>query len=671
MATTITHAASLHQAVRLDAWRAVFEKTNRIISERPVTVEVAASAPYGLDAVPAWTNGEQITFNGPQVTATLKGKDPVSAVLALKGLNYHELSHVLYTPRMGDELPRLVQKKIKDTHDAVYWYAMNALEDQRIETWFTSVFGASRRYFEATVMNWIVCEGTVEAAPLVYGRKYLSSRIRVGAGNVFVQKHGQALYDEMKDVIDQYILVTFPGQSSKAYSLVLRFRELLRKMQVNAPLPSLPIPDNGCHQHGTGSAPDRNDPSAIRAGRIIQRSQKTAQEAAQGAMEKAEQADAEAQAAQPAPPQDMPLPGQPQDDPQTPGDGQDGDDPDDQPGGGDRPAQSGGEHVPPSATASVSQSASGRPGDQPGQGASGEVVDEVVLVPVTMKDLMEAAGAALDEIGEDPAILRDVENTLDAIRATIQNNQIDAEGQDASHGALSDASEGQKIASRKIVNILGRIRGDLEPMRSRKQTSGRINIRKFMARSPGDIMIFDQWHEGSEELASVEAVVLLDRSTSMSNMAEACGAAWAMKRAFDKLDIRSTVLVYNGGHRVLFQPSQKAKPQVPVIRADGGTDPTSAYEQALRIFAKSGAHNKILVNVTDGQWQWNDARGAQMIRTLHGMGVSTMVLGLDRAVEYYGKHYHKVGHDITSVTELPKAVLKWVSDIMRVAAQRV
>lgn len=670
MPDTSTHVASLNNAVRLDAWRAVFEKTNRIISERPVTVEIASDPPNMMGEVPAWTNGEQITFNGPQVAATLKGKDPVSSVLALKGLNYHELSHVLYTPRMGDELPRLVLKKVKDSGDPAYWYAMNALEDQRIETWFTSVFGASRRYFEATVMNWIVREGTVEAASLVYGRKYLSSRIRVGAGNVFVQKHGQALYDEMKDVIDQYILVTFPGQSSKAYTLVVKFRELLRTMQQRAPLPSLPVPDNGCQGHGA-SSPDRNDPTAVRSGRIIMRNQKDAQEAAKGAAERASQADEKMQAEQPAPSQDMPLPDQGQEGAQQPGDGQEGDDPDDQPGGGDRPAQSGGEHVPPSPTAAASQPSSAS-GDQPGDGAGSEAAD-VVIVPVSIKDLMDVAGAVLDEIVDDPTILKDVAATLDAVRATVQNNQIDVTGKDARGQNLSEATDGQKVASRKIVHILNKIRADLEPMKIRNQQHGRVNMRKFMSRRPGEVEIFDQWFEGSEDETSVEAVVLLDCSSSMSSltMAEACGAAWAMKRAFDKLEIRTTVMAYNYGHMILFQPSQKAKPQVPVIASNGGTDPTSAYEQAVRIFSKSGAHNKILVNVTDGQWQGDDREYAKLLRTLHAQEVSTMILGLCNAVSRHGKHYHKVGHDITTVGELPKAVLKWVSDIMRSASQRV
>lgn len=659
--STTTHVAELGQAVRLDAWRSVFEKTNRIISERPVTVRVTSDVPHGMSSVPAWTDGEAITFNGPQVVKTLKGKDPISQVLAMKGLNYHELSHVLYTPRQGDELPRMVMKKVKDSGDPAYWYAFNALEDQRIETWFTSVFGASRRYFEATVVNWIVREGTVEAAPLVYGRKYLSSKIRVGAGKVFVQKHGDALYTRMKDVIDQYLQITFPGQSAKAYSLVVTFRDLLKEMQKNAPLPNLPVPDNGCHQAGN-SSPDRSDPTVMRAGRIIQRNQRDAQEAAQEAMDEAAKSDAEAEANMPQPGQDMPTPPMDGDDAGSPGDGDDGADPGSGQGKGDKPAEKG------------AQGAEGQSDDQadpdagPGEGAGNQPAP--AEVPTSIEELVDAAYDALDDIESDAQILRDAEQTLDAVKATIQNGQMDAEGPQVRTPVLQVPSEGMKVSSRRIVTILQKIRADLEPARIRNQVTGRINLRKYLGRRPGEVAIFDQYSEGQEDEASVEAVVLIDYSGSMKHrMDAACGAAWALKRAFDKVGIRSTMLLYNTEHAVMYGPTERAKPGVPVSRSDGGTDPTSAYTQAMRIFAKSSAANKILCNVTDGQWQGVEAEYAKQLRTLHAMDVSTMILGLDRAVERYGKHSHKVGHDIRDMTELPKAVTKWVADVMRNVAQ--
>ena len=42
-----------------------------------------------------------------------------------------------------------------------------------------------------------------------------------------------------------------------------------------------------------------------------------------------------------------------------------------------------------------------------------------------------------------------------------------------------------------------------------------------------------------------------------------------------------------------------------------------------------------------------------------------MILGLNDAVDRYGKHHHMEGHDLKTISDLPKAALKLVSRIMR------
>lgn len=665
----------VNDAVRLDAWRAVFEKTDRIISERPVGVQVVRADPQHMGAlagVPAWSDGETITFNGAFVDKTLKGKDPVEAVLALKGLNYHELSHILYTPRLTDELPRMLQKKIMETMDPTYWYAFNALEDQRIETWFSAVFGPSRRYFEATIMNWIVKDATVEAAPLVYGRKYLSAKIRVGAGTIFAAKHGEDLYNKMKIVIDKYLTVVLPAQSSLGYQLVLEFHGLLKQMAANCPLPALPIPDNGCQNGPNHGQPDRQDPTAVRAGRVTVRVQRQAADAAKDAIDKANADDKVAEAQVQQQKQDQANGGKPQGDPSKDGQPQGGQGQQSQPSPGNSQGKGKGQGSQGQGDGQgggKSQSPSQGSGGQ-GAGGAGDMIVEVV--PTSMKDLIDAAGDKADEIQEDPQVLKDIEATLDAVKATAMNGQIDAQG-DIASGAdnLVEAPEEARNAYRKIVGILRRIKTDMEPERLRQQRSGRIDARKYVQAQPHELDIFNAWDPGLEDAAEVEVVLLLDISGSMRGwMEKSCIALWTLKRAFDKLDIRTTALVYSGTHQVLFQPSSKAKPKIPMVHAGGGTDPTTAYEQAIMILAKSSATNKVVVNLTDGQWSNPEDHWKRIARTLHGMDVVTMVLGLNQAVSLYGKHYHKVGHDIAEVSQLPKAVTALVAGILRQASQR-
>jgi hypothetical protein len=118
---------------RLDAFRAVFEKTDRILSGKGVHVAVAHPQEALTQGAPGWTDGETIYLNGELLGQDLqKGGMTSATVLAVKGVNYHELSHVLWTPRMSDDIVKRVQQKLAEDNDPMWWWSLNALEDQRI-----------------------------------------------------------------------------------------------------------------------------------------------------------------------------------------------------------------------------------------------------------------------------------------------------------------------------------------------------------------------------------------------------------------------------------------------------------------------------------------------------------------------------------------------------------
>lgn len=643
--------------VRLDAWRSVFEKTNRIISGRPVTVQIvgANDIPNNLTNVPGWSDGEAVHFNGPMLRTMLSSNDPVSTVLRLKGLNYHELSHVLYTPRASDELPKRVIEKAKADGDYTWWYALNALEDQRIETWFAASYGASRRYFEAAVLQWLISDGKAEAAALMYGRKYLSTRLRAQAGVVFVKKHGKPMYDEFKVIIDAYLGVELPAQTIKALQLVSQYRDLLNKIQQSgANLPPMVVQDNGAAC--AGLHPDKRAGDVIRKGRTTVAANREAREAAQreieraAAADKAFEAEAEGDSASTA--------GDPGTDP---GDGNEaGMDAD----GGDLQGNGAG---------------AGTGGQQPGgQGAGDEAVEHEVLTPAeatledAIREMVDQAYDGLEDIKGDDKIRDDVNAVLDAVKATAQDGRIDALGKVASHQGTFAADAEHNMAVRKIVQFLTRIKIDNEPQINRRMVNGRLNLRRILTRRPNEVDIFDQWDEGSEDATGIEAVILVDVSGSMSGrMRDANGSVWALKRAFDKLEIKGTVMIFDTDHKVLYRATEKASgSMIPQVNSGGGTNPTSALAEAHKVLLKSNEPNKVLITVTDGQWNVNESENLRLMRSLTAMGATTMLLGLDDAVQSYGAHNHQISHDLDTVRELPKAALKVVTQIMRMAAAR-
>ena len=642
-----------HDAIRIDAWRSVFEKVNRILSEQRVSVHVVGdeNMPYGMAEIPAWSDGLDIFLNGEKVREMLKSNDPLAAVLRLKGLNYHELCHVLYTPRATDDMVRRLKEKVAQTGDTRWWYSFNALEDQRIETWFSTTYETSKRYFEATVLEWIIKNGSAEAAILLYGRKYLSPNIRVQVGRVFRKKYGKRLYDEFKTVIDEYITLVLPTDSVKAMTLLQRFMELLDQMQkAGGTLPVLVIMDNG--GNGSSDCGGGMDGSGVpRQGRILVKAARSAAEAAKDAIEDAIDADIVEEARRDAA--------------DASGEGQ---------GAGQSDSQGADASGTDGKNDADSNGAEGGKADTDAEGAGGGGASSSGTADHTvqqgdLKDefdqMIDQAQQDMDEVANDEHVQQDVEAMYDAVQAVVQNGRMNAAGA-ATKTAERKASETEALVVRKVHNILLRIRQEGEPETLRKQYHGRIEPRRLIARQPHEVDVFKTWDTGTEDETGVEAVLLVDVSGSMSGaLTEASGVCWALKRAFDRLDIRTTILMYDTNHTVLYQPSEKARGNVPVLGTGGGTDPTSALKQARLILSKSHQANKVLVTVTDGAWQGDEAPRLRIMKDLNKMGVTTMLLGMGRARSRYGKHGHQDGHDITSISELPRVVTKMVANIMR------
>jgi Mg-chelatase subunit ChlD len=660
----------VRDAIRLDAWRSVFEKTNRILSEQRVTVRVAEDVPSGMDKVPGWSNGLEVFLNGPLVQKMLDKSDPTTAVLRLKGLNYHELCHVLYTPRIHEDYPRRVLKRMESEGDHNWWYAFNALEDQRIETWFTATYSASRRYFEATILEWIIKNGNTESALLLYGRKYLDPKIRVRAGKAFATKHGKDLYAEFQTVIDEYITLVMPADSMKAYTLLVRYHELLTRMmkqQAGTSLPVLVHNDNGAHDpdcvgnHGSAGA------SVARVGKNPAAEQRKARDKAMPMIDDSLDADAEQEQA------DAGGNGQPE--------GQDGPEDGDGQGQGDGDAEGAGADGAGADDGGQSDAGDDGPegesdagGGQGGGGAGGsddgvddpwKPSDEKSLAE-QMEDLVDTAHEQLDRTLEDERLQEDVESTLDAVKAAEQNGKMNAPGQVGRFNVVPTDAEAN-LAARKVKDTLQRIRQEAEPETLRRQVQGRVDMRRYISRDRHEVDIFTRWDAGNEEETGVEACILVDASGSMMSRAvEASKATWALKRAFDRLDIRTTVLSYDTDFKVIYQPGDKAHAtNVSVIQDGGSTDPSDALRAARLILVKSQMPNKVLVTVTDGQWHGSDDHYKPLMRSLEKAGVTSMLLGLDEAVVRYGKHHHHEAHDLKSVKDLPKAALKLVARLMQ------
>jgi len=198
---------------RLERFTQFFNRVNSAFSFRKIVVKVENSS----IKAPAWSNASEVIFNS-RVIGELNNP---RALASIRGINLHELSHIIYTPREGSEIVDYCREHKLHT-------AFNILEDCRIETFFTTRYPSTITWFTATIAIFFDehSETFKDSYPLLRGRKYLPVELRARSRNLYSKQEDLAEIDE---IVDTYRLLVFPTDTEKGIELVERFNKLLPK----------------------------------------------------------------------------------------------------------------------------------------------------------------------------------------------------------------------------------------------------------------------------------------------------------------------------------------------------------------------------------------------------------------------------------------------------------
>lgn len=200
---------------KLDALGGIYQLANRVLTRSDISVKIVTDR--SMEA-PAWSNGVEIFLNAPNLADVTD-----ASLIGITGVNYHELSHIIWTPRAGSDFMIKVLSNNLGT-------AMNMLEDMRIESFMSVRFPSTKPYLLNSFLTYVV-EGDVEKVgnsfPLSRGRKFIPIELRQHIANKFVEDHGLTLAIELSKVIDEYRTIIFPRNADRAFQLVERYANLL------------------------------------------------------------------------------------------------------------------------------------------------------------------------------------------------------------------------------------------------------------------------------------------------------------------------------------------------------------------------------------------------------------------------------------------------------------
>ena len=531
---------------RLQRFTQFMGRVNSAFTFRKVTVKVENSP---INA-PAYSGASQVTFNSRLLGDLSTPKE----IAGIKGLDLHEVCHILYTPREGSEIFEYVRENS-------LFMAYNALEDQRIETLFTSKYPSTIDWFTSTILIHFVEDqkAFTNSYPLLRGRRYLPTDLRAKSRNIYPH---QDQIDEICEVVDAYRTLIFPADTETGKDLIRRFNDLLPKGESGEGEGG--ESGEGGSETGTGSKSitvrikdpfghgDRphdgieSDPN----------SRPVAPKKQERDRENAKKRDHEDDADLAKELEDLST----------------------------------------------------------GGGAGDDAGDEIETM---MNDL-------LNEILNDNDVASEINDILQQISgAPSLATNSSTEPAKVAYGSITpDANTFQ--ASLSFGRELERIRADFDPAWEKYESQGRLHAHRYLRGDELDT-VFDRWSEGKDDVTEIECVILLDNSGSMSGSkaTNSYRAMYAIKRAFDRINANCTVITFSDQANTLYRASDKAGATIRDARTGGGTVPDTAIQYATKLLAETDKPIRIFFAITDGDWSGNTNLNHDAIRKLGRAGVLT------------------------------------------------
>lgn len=531
-----------------NAFASTFTKVNRILAGVNDINVLITEDNAGVNA-PAWTDGEHVYLNKAYVNKSFSSlfsnaKIDFSQVAEVKGLNYHELAHIFYTPRMQDKITKTVRAKAD--MDSDYWYAYNVLEDMRAESSIIHVYSKMIDYFTYTVIKYILNsedDNTDTAYFLLSGRYFLPIEMRNMTRSLFAQKYGTKFTQNMDSIVKQYVTeVTYTSaRYSEGFDLIERFvLEVIKPMRSKSGQALPKCIGGSSHQqhHNAGAKRGGHWGSAKEVGNMWK-----------GKTQVADQKEVK------------PFIKDLIDEVET-----------------------------------LEQKA-GKLGAKAGKGSTDNLTSSEVNVELEK---------ILDIVEKSPQFKSDVKITQKDISHKVETAIEDSyiKGLDMKPDLYTPSSS--TLATKvRLRRYFRQLRIDLEQDWLTEKRSGKVDLGRYMStKHLGKTDIFKRWKPNDEDKASAECVILVDMSGSMSGVMDSVSQiTWLLKSELDNINVRTSVLGFANNCYKLYTPNQKAdRGQYSAWYSGGGTQPIYTLKQANKILEQSDRHNKVVIALTDGAW---------------------------------------------------------------------
>jgi len=576
---------NLQLAFRLSRHASIYQTTDRILTNQDVDCLFQKSE----SDMPAFNDGKQIVFNTKVINT--KDMDSDDFLLNISGLNYHEVAHILWTPRQNSEF-------LKQVVESELLVAFNVLEDNRIETFMTQKYPSTIPFMLISMRKYFLTETNPLLFAVIGGRTYLPQEIIDEAYFRFANHFGDSVAQRIAQIISSYRTLVLPNDKDKALELIKEYAELLDVKGNGEGATKTETRDTNAD--GTPMLDREGNPTSVKSERAVPMSNNAKSIAKVSTCASRQPAKT-----------GRPEAGSKQEGIEKPSD-----------------IQITEGNPMPSNDESDNNTDKGDKGLSVGDGTDkGASDDEVVN---RTEDTPEPSLIDMfDRHINKPQTQELINSELRRLRQTIRN--IGAKSPTImkwNARNLQPVSENMRVIANQFATEIVRAEIDCDPYWNTEQKTGRLNVQKAMRADINDFdKVFDKW-EFNDKGTDFESVILLDNSGSMGGaMVAVCESAWIIKKAFDTIQGSTSVITFSSRSKRLFDSNDRVSAtHYPFVGADADTQPYDGLIEARRLFDTSQRPNKVLFILTDGAWSDEDNSNAEILK-LKQQGVLVVVMG--------------------------------------------
>lgn len=681
---------------RLESLRRSLTTTDRVLSGQNVSLQFGRNE---FAEHPAYSVGSNITIELGKI-ANLGSN---SALVEILGLNYHELAHVRYS------IAQYQFSSMMTLHKR-FVEAYRVLEEARVETLLAAKYAKMKKYFAYPVIKYFVQDKNAwpTAFLFTYGRRYLPLNVRENFRNVFESEYGGS--KEFAEIIDKYRVLAFTA-SDRIRTGALLINEFAQLLDDNV------IPSLNTHQDDVVEQNEDGEDIPIKRYSDEETDQE-AQDAAQQAKEQDEkeeqgedgsgfndEGDEDGESEDSSGEGDSegePDQGDDGDEPEDSGSGKDQEDDDSEPdseqsssdGAGDGDQESDGESGGGEEQEDDSTDSAGASGQAAGEGTPSEASPSSgehrkptkEELEQQREDLADQMADILDEVLDNEEIRSDVDNLKSAmddeagLSSSLRRRDKNLEKN------LQPVTAKMLVEADKLKEVLRQIWAQMEPGWMYGLSEGnRIDMqRASLAQSADDYdSIYADWQEGQQENSGLEVVIVADESWSMCEPVPAqpgetraypvdkatvvSRQIWELKWALQEVDAHVTVISFSDDSYTMYdrQDVVTTKGYARLV-PDSGTDPTEALIEAKRIFVVSENPNKLLVVISDGEWnEYAVLNCAEILDQTIG------VTKVSAVIDTEGKNYQlALAHKFDVVRRTSRSIFEVVADAVTRIVER-